>query len=474
VDWLRPDQHLQHLEKKRGRRTAVCYRRRGRCLHGRDGAAVATGDLPASVRRGRRRLRAGTSRLVAVPQRYPSWPPRSVSAVQEKGCRRKADVSAAQQTSQGTPADDSFGRDTSTISDTPRYWRCWIRDDTRRLRHMLAKDRAKVLSATVIQQGGRWWVALNVAAADLHPSLRHPARTDSDRGGWVGLDRGLAAFVVAASADGHEVARIQDAPKALRAGMRQQRRLAKSLSRKKKGSHNRRQCAAGWHVTTTISATFAGTSCIGSNELAKTHDRLVIEDLNVSGMLRNHRLAQAIGDAGWAEFARQLRYKTDWRNRELAIADRWYPSSQVCSRCGNRNHRMTLSDRVFICDCGYSDDRDRNAAANLARWAERHHLEPRTPKHGGRVTNVRRRDGADRHVTRVGETTSEDVGTDVQATPVARTEDAREGRCHTPTRLCDTLQSQVSSVVAVRKASRSSRHCAGVFLSGSMPVYSPR
>jgi len=64
---------------------------------------------------------------------------------------------------------------------------------------MLAKDRAKVLSATVIQQGGRWWVALNVAAADLHPSLRHPARTDSDRGGWVGLDRGLAAFVVAAS-----------------------------------------------------------------------------------------------------------------------------------------------------------------------------------------------------------------------------------------------------------------------------------
>jgi len=114
-----------------------------------------------------------------------------------------------------------------------------------------------------------------------------------------------------------------------------------------------------------------------SNELAKTHDRLVIEDLNVSGMLRNHRLAQAIGDAGWAEFARQLRYKTDWRNRELAIEDRWYPSSQVCSRCGNRNHRMTLSDRVFICDCGYSDDRDRNAAANLARWAEQHHL--RTP-----------------------------------------------------------------------------------------------
>src|SRR4029079_10927516 len=68
-----------------------------------------------------------------------------------------------------------------------------------RLRHSLAKDRAKVLSSTVIQQGGRWWVALNVAAADLHPSLRHPARTDSDRGGWVGLDRGLAAFVVAAS-----------------------------------------------------------------------------------------------------------------------------------------------------------------------------------------------------------------------------------------------------------------------------------
>ena len=217
-----------------------------------------------------------------------------------------------------------------------------IRDDTRRLRHMLAKDRAKILSATVIQQGGRWWVALNVAAADLHPSLRHPARTDSDRGGWVGLDRGLATFVVAASSvvmtsHGSSTRPMRCVPVCANSSTRevvvpQEERIA-----------HRRQCAARLarhhnHIRN-IRRHFLHRV---SNELAKTHDRLVIEDLNVSGMLRNHRLAQAIGDAGWAEFARQLRYKTDWRNRELAIADRWYPSSQVCSECGNRNHRTDI------------------------------------------------------------------------------------------------------------------------------------
>jgi len=107
-------------------------------------------------------------------------------------------------------------------------------DDTRRLRCMLAKGRAKILFATVSYYAGRWWLSLNVQAADLHPAHQHPARPDDDRGGWVGVDRGLTSFLVAATAEGQEVARIQDAPKALAAGMAQQRHLAKKLSRKKK------------------------------------------------------------------------------------------------------------------------------------------------------------------------------------------------------------------------------------------------
>jgi putative transposase len=136
-------------------------------------------------------------------------------------------------------------------------------------------------------------VALNVEAADLHPTQRHPPRDDDEHIGWVGIDRGLSTFAVAATADGREVARITEAPKALANGMRRQRRLSKSLSRKQKGSHNRADAAARLgryhHRIRNIRNHFLHQV---SNELAKAHDRLVLEDLNVAGMLANHRLAR--------------------------------------------------------------------------------------------------------------------------------------------------------------------------------------
>ena len=99
-----------------------------------------------------------------------------------------------------------------------------VLDDTRRLRRMFTKGRAKILFATITHHAGRWWVSLNVEAAELHPAHQHPPRVDGDHGGWVGVDRGLSAFVVAGDADGREVARIIDAPKALAGGMIGQRR----------------------------------------------------------------------------------------------------------------------------------------------------------------------------------------------------------------------------------------------------------
>ena len=159
-----------------------------------------------------------------------------------------------------------------------------------------------------------------------------------------------------------------------------------------------------------------------SNALVKTHDRLVIENLNVSGMLTNHRLARAISDAGWGEFARLLTYKRAWRGGELLAADRWYPSSRLCPICGSVRSEMTLADRVITCGCGHHADRDTNAAVNLARWGQAHHKsspDPRTPKQLGRENNARRRDGADQHPSSAGETSPVDVGTDVQAAPAA-------------------------------------------------------
>jgi putative transposase len=296
-----------------------------------------------------------------------------------------------------------------------------VHDDTRRLRRMLGNGRARILFATVSYRADRWWVSLNVEAAELHPAHRHPTRSDGDRDGWVGVDRGLSVFVVAANADGHEVARIDSAPKALATGIRKQRHLAKKLSRKQKGSSRRRRAvsrlARHHNRGANIRRHFLHRV---SNELAKTHDRLVIEDLNVSGLLANHRLAQAISDAGWAEFARQLRYKARWRDGQIATADRWYPSSRRCSRCGSRNSELTLADRLFTCGCGYVADRDLNAAVNLAQWGRSNaHVEPRTSKHGGRATNARRREGADRYPARIGETSPSDARTDVHPAPAA-------------------------------------------------------
>jgi putative transposase len=297
-----------------------------------------------------------------------------------------------------------------------------VHDDTRRLRRMLAKGRAKICFATITHHAGRWWVSLNIEAADLHPTHQHPTRHPQD-GGWVGVDRGLSAFLVAATADGGEVARIANAPKALAAGMKQQRHLAKKLSRTKKGSRNRRDAAAklGRHHHHVANERRHFLHQV-SNELVKTHDRLVIEDLNVSGMLCNHRLAQAISDAGWTEFARLLCYKQVWRGGQLVTADRWYPSSRLCPACGAIRDDMTLADRVFTCGCGHSADRDTNAAVNLARWGQTHHEtspDPRTPKQRGRATNARRRNGADQHPSCAGVTSPDDAGTDVHAAPAA-------------------------------------------------------
>ena len=96
----------------------------------------------------------------------------------------------------------------------------------------------------------------------------------------------------------------------------------------------------------------------------------MIEDLNVTGMLKNHHLAQAIGDVGFYEFRRQLAYKAAWYGCRVIVVSRWEPTSKICSHCGWRNDRLTLADRTFRCQvCGLILDRDHNAAINLANLA---------------------------------------------------------------------------------------------------------
>jgi putative transposase len=102
--------------------------------------------------------------------------------------------------------------------------------------------------------------------------------------------------------------------------------------------------------------------------LAKNHSKIVAEDLNVSGMLANRKLAKAISDMGFYEFRRQLNYKCELYGSELVVVDRWYPSSKTCSHCGHKKETLCLKQREFVCEsCGLKIDRDLNAAINLSK-----------------------------------------------------------------------------------------------------------
>lgn len=100
--------------------------------------------------------------------------------------------------------------------------------------------------------------------------------------------------------------------------------------------------------------------------LARTYRDISIEDLNVEGMVGNHRLARAVSDCGFAELRRQLAYKSARTGAAIHIIDRWYPSSKTCSNCGTVKAKLSLSERVYHCDkCGLDMDRDLNAAINI-------------------------------------------------------------------------------------------------------------
>jgi putative transposase len=107
-----------------------------------------------------------------------------------------------------------------------------------------------------------------------------------------------------------------------------------------------------------------------TTRIAGTYGTVVVEDLNVAGMLRNGNLARHIADAGFGTIRRQLGYKAQWMGGEVMVADRWYPSSKTCSACTTVKAKLSLRDRVFNCDaCGLVIDRDENAARNLAALA---------------------------------------------------------------------------------------------------------
>ena len=314
----------------------------------------------------------------------------------------------------------------------PRIGAVRVHDDTRRLRRLLrpvehldpdtgqprVAPRAKVMFATVSRHGSRWYVSLNVHAPDFHPERRHRRGLAEDGARFVGVDRGLAAFAVAAAADGTEVGRYRS-PKPLQQGMAGLRRQSRAAARTRPGSRNRvlaiRRLSRRHARIANVRQTFLHGV---SSQLIQTHDRRCLEDLAVANLLTNRHLARAIADAAWAEFARQLCSKAAWFGVEVVVSNRWFPSSKTCSQCGRVNQQLSLAERIFRCDaCGLIADRDRNAAANLAAWAEAADTagaQAPDRKAGGRATNALGGEGAG-HRHGDGESVPVELGTNAHA-----------------------------------------------------------
>ena len=211
----------------------------------------------------------------------------------------------------------------------------------------------RILSITVRRRANRWFVSVIVEENILDPQ---PVR-----GAPVGVD--LGAKTLATLSDGTTFAN----PRAMGRRLRKLRQLHRSLSRKKKGSKNREK--AKLRLAKMYLKVFnirQDTLHKVTTYLAKSHSKVVIENLCVSWMLKNRRLARAIADVGFYEFRRQLEYKCQWYGSELVVVSRTFPSSKICSQCGHRKKELSLSEREYHCEqCGLEIDRDLNAALNL-------------------------------------------------------------------------------------------------------------
>lgn len=216
-----------------------------------------------------------------------------------------------------------------------------------------------IVSASVSRNAGRWYASVTIDSLDV-------PLPPAENQGTVGVDLGVHALATLSNGE------IFTGPKPLRALLQRLRRLSRGLSRKEKGSRNRGKARL---KLARLHARIANLRRDSQHQLTSSITRrfhtIGIEDLNVSGMLSNKRMARSIADMGFYELRRQFTYKAAWRGGRVVLADRWYPSSKTCSCCGYRLSALSLGIRHWDCPgCGTGHDRDVNAAVNLRIMAE--------------------------------------------------------------------------------------------------------
>jgi putative transposase len=203
-----------------------------------------------------------------------------------------------------------------------------------------------------LEASGRWFASLLV-------DTNIAQLPKSDRS--IGLDVGITSLIATSNSD-----KIAN-PKHFKQLRKKLKKVQKALSRKQKGSNNRHKAS---RVVARVHAQIADARKDFlhklTTQLVRENQTIVVEDLAIENMVKNHKLALAIGDASWGELIRQLAYKCEWYGREMIKIDRWFPSSKRCGNCGHIVDKMPLNIREWECPkCGVNHDRDINASKNI-------------------------------------------------------------------------------------------------------------
>lgn len=225
------------------------------------------------------------------------------------------------------------------------------------------KDGYTITSGTVSVKAGRYYVSVLVEVPNKV--------TLSNYSAGIGIDLGLKDFAISSTGvtykNINKSARLKKLEKQLR---REQRCLSRRYKNSKKGESTQKNIQKQvlkvqklHHRIDNIRIDYINKTIA---EIVKTKpSHITIEDLNVSGMMKNRHLSKAVASQKFYEFRTKLKAKCAENGIELRIVDRWYPSSKMCHCCGNIKKDLRLSDRIYNCDCGYVEDRDFNASLNL-------------------------------------------------------------------------------------------------------------
>ena len=293
-----------------------------------------------------------------------------------------------------------------------------LKEPLRKLTRLLARDPdARILRSTVARSGSRWTISFTVErSAEIKAGSRRPRRPTA----VVGVDVGLNRLATLSTGETFENARP------LGRSLRNLRRLQRKLDRQRRANNRpnyddrgRARSGCTWATSARMRRTEARIRRLHgrvasvrrqqghefTSALTREYGVIGVETLAVRNMMTNRRLARQIADVGWGTILSQLKYKTSWARSTLVAADRFYPSSKTCSACGTVKAKLLLSKRLFVCEaCGHEQDRDINAARNLARMAQIH----------------ARAEGLQRHVAAAGAETLNARGGHVSPAPRSR------------------------------------------------------